>query len=133
MALRHIAGILLIVGFVLAMVTAIPMLFVGSAVSDIDPQYEWLGELIIVVGVLELVFGLGALLGGAMAITGNSWTMALVGSAFCIASVGPYYVSILLGAIAIAILFIAKREFELIAPAFEGDYDDYGEMEPPYY
>ncbi len=115
---RLIAGVLLVLAFIMALASAITILFMGSATDALDIPFigEALSSALYVCGAIELVFGLLGLLGGVMAITGKSWGVAFVGAVFGMLSIGWAFLGFVCGLIALILLLFSKDEFPGQAP-----------------
>ena len=137
MAKRHIAGVLLIVSFVLGLVTT-AIYFLASE----ETTWEALAEEYMLIGVVNLVFSIAALLGGIYALSGTSWALSIAGSVGGIIATGPFFLGSVCGLVALILVVISKDEFDQVKQEREmlkrGELvyvDEYGEpIEPePYY
>lgn len=126
---RVIAGILLIIGFIADLAQAMMTFVIGSEASSI-PGIGDASGVFYTCAVIELVFGILALVGAAMALSGKSWGLALVGSIFCLLSLGFVFIGSLMGLIALILIAVSKDEFEGQAPQYPPQYGYGG---PPQY
>jgi hypothetical protein len=101
------AGVMLLIGGILGLMTPVFMLGLGSMLFFI-PLY---GSIFIVCFVLILIFAVFALIGGVMAMQRKSWALALIGAIFCMFCIGPIYISSILGLIGLILVVISKDEF----------------------
>lgn len=114
-----IAGVLMIIVFLMAMITASGMfLFDTDALTDIEEIEEEIGEdldvelvetAMDVCGALILVFGIVALISALCAIKRIYWGLALLGSILGIFTIGPWFLGSILS-IAALILLIMSRD-----------------------
>jgi hypothetical protein len=134
---RAVAGILLIVGFIANLVQAMMIFIIGAEVSAF-PGGGDAESVLYICATIELIFGIFAIVGAAMALSGKSWGLALVGSIFCLLSLGFMLIGSLMGLIALILIAISKDEFEGQAPAYAPaygapPYGQYGAPPPPMY
>lgn len=114
-----IAGVFMIIAFILTILTASSFFFLDTSTIDIEEQQ--IGEEIdqgliqgvtTACGVLILVFGLFLLIGGIFAIKRIHWGISLIGAILGIFSVGPWFLGSLLSIIALILLVISRDEFK---------------------
>jgi len=103
------AGVLLLIGGILALIDGVIVLALGSLAGSLVPEA---GAIYAVCGALVMVFGILGLLGGIVALQRKLWALALVGAIFCMLSIGPYFISSILGLIALILVAISKNEFQ---------------------
>ena len=99
-----VGGVLLIIGGVLALFNGILLFAVGSTMIDV-------GGNITCCGGLELLFAIGAIIGGISALQRTEYTWALIGAILCLISVGPLFMSSLLGLIALIMIATSQDDF----------------------
>lgn len=99
-----VGGVLLIIGGVLALFNGIIIFALGSVTVSV-------GGSLTCCGGLELLFGIGALVGGISALQRSGFTWALIGAVLCLISVGPLFISSLLGLVALILIATSQNEF----------------------
>lgn len=106
-----IGGVFILLAAVMAFASG-GMLIVGSEIAeDIDPT-GMLEDALVVCGAIEMVFGIIALMGAVMALTGKSWGLAIVGGIFGLLGVGLWGLGFIFGLIGLILVAISKDEFE---------------------
>ncbi len=114
-----IAGILMIIAFLLALVTAGSLFLIDEDLMadiedeiDEDIDLDFVETISEVCGILLVVFGIILLVGGICAIKRIYWGVAIGGSIVGIFSLGPMYLGSVFSVIALILLFISKDEFD---------------------
>lgn len=105
----NVAGILLILSGLIAFYTSYRFFVAQELV------YEELGYSvgsIACCGMLEIVFGIGAILGGYVATTQRRFTLALIGSILGMLSLGPLFAGSILAFLALIIITLRRDDFE---------------------
>ena len=112
------AGILMILAFLLAVFNAASFLFLDINVGNVEDQVgeqissDLVNTVLNVCGAITLIFGLFLLVGGIFAIKRVHWMIALIGSILGIFTIGPMFAGSILSLIALILLFLAKDEFK---------------------
>ena len=112
------AGILMILAFILAVFNAASFLFLDINVGNVEDQVgeqissDLVNTVLNVCGAITLIFGLFLLVGGIFAIKRVHWMIAVIGSILGIFSIGPMFAGSILSLIALILLFLAKDEFK---------------------
>lgn len=84
-----------------------------AATMGAMPGGEEVGGIIVVCGIVFMIFGILALLGGIMSVTRKSWAMALIGSIFGLFCLGLlFFEASILSIIALILIAISKDEFQ---------------------
>ena len=119
-----IAGVLLIVVAVMGLIVA--MVFMGAVDIGLgmldsyvveDPtgtatgMVDMIQGILMVCGVIFMIFGLLALLGGLMPVLRKSWGLAMMGAIFGIFTLGPYALGSILSIVALILIIMSKDEF----------------------
>ncbi len=113
-----IAGILMIIAFLLAAYNAASFFFLDVDVGNIEEQVgeqisqDLVNTVINVCGAVTLVFGFFLLLGGYFAIKREHRIIAIIGSILGILSIGPLFLGSIFSVAALVLLLMAKDEFE---------------------
>ncbi len=128
-----IAGILMIIAFILAILAASEVLFLDIGTVNLDEQaggeieedidQDYIQSILNVCGVLILVFGVFLLIGGIFAIKRIHWGIALLGAILGLFSIGPWFLGTILSLAALVLIFLSRDEFKE-----EGE--DKGDIEP---
>ncbi|UCH89943.1 MAG: hypothetical protein JSV49_04670 [Thermoplasmata archaeon] len=103
-----VAGIILIIGAFAAIGEGAVLLIFGA---EMEAAYGF-GELFLLCGIIELVFGLIALVGGAFAVQRKMWALALTGAIFGLISIGFLFIGSICGLIALIMIAISKDDFD---------------------
>lgn len=117
-----IAGILMIIAFLLAVYQAAGIFLIDTGSMDIQSQIDdqvdqnidmsMIDTILNICGALMLIFGLFLLLGGIFAIKRVHWMISLTGSILGIFTIGPMFAGSIMSLIALVLLFLAKDEFK---------------------
>ncbi len=113
-----IAGVLMIIAFLLAVFNAASFLFLDVNVGNVEDQVgeqissDLVNTVLNVCGAITLIFGLFLLVGGIFAIKRVHWMIAVIGSILGIFSIGPMFAGSILSLVALILLFLAKDEFK---------------------
>lgn len=113
-----IAGVLMIIAFLLAVYNAASFFFLDVDIGNIEEQVgeqvsqDLVNNVLNACGVITLIFGFFLLVGGIFAIKKVHWGVALIGSILGIFSIGPMFIGSVLSIAALILLFMAKDEFE---------------------
>ncbi len=114
-----LGGVLIIVAGVLALIMAISFIVLDPQdLEDLDNQqlrdsgitYSDLDEMLGICGVIEIVFGAIAIIGGLFAVTRKHFALAVVGGIFGLISIG-FLIGALLGLIGLVLVVISRDEF----------------------
>jgi ribosomal protein L40E len=100
------AGILMIITGILAIGQGGLFLLTGSIAAQIDVPTGG----ITCCGLLSILFGLAALIGGYFSLSRSSWTFAMLGAVLAMLS-GAFVIGFVLGLIALILVGISKEEF----------------------
>jgi hypothetical protein len=98
---------MLLIGGILAMLYGAIIAMVGGLVDFVPGM----GTIFYFCGGIEIIFGLISILGGVMAFQRRTWALALTGSILCMLSIGPYFISSILGLIALILVAVSREEF----------------------
>jgi hypothetical protein len=90
--------------------------FVAGAGATTVPGIGDISGMIYTCAILELIFGIFALVGATMAFSGRSWGIALMGAIFCLLSVGFLFLGSLFGLLGLIFIAISREEFEGATP-----------------
>ena len=113
-----IAGVLMILAFILAVFNAASFLFLDINVGNVEDQVgeqissDLVNTVLNVCGAITLIFGLFLLIGGIFAIKRVHWMIALIGSILGLFTIGPMFTGSILSLVALILLFLAKDEFK---------------------
>lgn len=119
-----VAGILLIIAGVLAIMSWIQMLFIDATtiesivnISEIqqmlpDITPEQIVDLFSTCAIIGIVISIFPILGGVLALKKKLWGIALVGSIIGLFSIGMLLTSSGLSLISLILLIISRKEFE---------------------
>ncbi|MFO7792853.1 MAG: hypothetical protein R6W73_07755 [Candidatus Saliniplasma sp.] len=114
-----IAGLLMIIAFILAVVAAGQIFLFDLDAVDIEEELEGeeVGQELIetvmnVCGAVFLILGIFLLVGGILAIKRMYWGVALAASIAGIFSMGPFFLGSVLSLIALVLIVMSKDEFK---------------------
>ncbi|MEF8832487.1 MAG: hypothetical protein V5A66_03090 [Candidatus Thermoplasmatota archaeon] len=118
-----IAGVLMIIAFILTIFQASGFFLLDSGSIDIEEELE--NENVIqeidpglidmitnACGVLVLVLGIFLLIGGILAIKRIHWGISMLGAILGLFSFGPWFLGSLLSFLALIFLYLSKDEFK---------------------
>lgn len=100
-------GVLLIVAGILGAIGGVVTMMFSSALFF----FPGLETLLLVCGLLQIIFGAFALIGGVMGIQRKMWGLALVGGILGIFAIGPYALASILSLIGLILIAVSKQEF----------------------
>jgi len=108
-----LAGALILVSGILALITGIYMMADPGSVLQMysDIGYEFTEEIVAAAGAITVIFGIIAVIGGAMAIRRKHWGVAVAGGVFAFLGSGLFFIGTLLGLIGLILVIVARREF----------------------
>ncbi len=113
-----IGGALLLVAGILAMINWIWFVLIWAVFTDLTaglpvaiPGLEGLTTIFLVCGIIGLIFGLIAMLGGIMALRRSGWVIAILGSILGLLSMGFVFTSSILSLVALILIALSKDEF----------------------
>jgi len=118
-----IAGILMIIAFLIAILTASGVFFLDLDTMDFEDEIgeeldpDLFDTVLNVCGVLILIFGIFLMIGGIFAIKRVHWSISMLGAILGLFSLGPWFFGSILSFIALILLFLSKDEFKR-----EGEY-----------
>lgn len=105
----------LLAGAILSIASGVCALITGIALVLIGPTYGLLvatgGAQITLCGIVSIVLGVPAMLGGAFALKRKHFSLAVVG-AFTGMAAGGLYVGFLLGLVALVLYLFSNADFE---------------------
>lgn len=113
-----IAGVLMIIAFLLAGYNAASFFFLDVDIGNIEEQVgeqvsqDLVNNVLNACGVITLIFGFFLLVGGIFAIKKVHWGVAFIGSILGIFSIGPMFIGSVLSIGALILLIMAKDEFK---------------------
>jgi len=117
-----IAGILMIIAFLIAVYQAAGIFLLETNTMDIEDQIDnqvdqdidmsFIDTILNICGAVMLIFGFFLLLGGIFAIKKVHWMIAFIGSLLGVFTIGPLFAGSILSLIALVLLFLAKDEFK---------------------
>ncbi len=119
-----IAGILLIIAGILALIYWIQFLLFDSTMLEsnidisqlqqLDPSLtiDRIVEILNTCAIIGCVLSIFPILGGIIAIKKKLWGISLVGSIFGLFTLGIFFTSSILSLIALILLIISKKEFQ---------------------
>ena len=125
-SLPTIAGILLIIAGILALITWGFVAALGGAIESGESEFsqipgfdlgmagvslDFIGGFLIVCGIIGVIFALIALFGGIMAIQKKKWAIALLGSIIGLFTIGPWFLSSILSLIGLILIAVTRQEF----------------------
>ncbi len=114
-----LGGVLIIVAGVLALVMAISFIMLDPQdLEELDNQqlrdsgitFSDLDEILGICGVIEIIFGTIAIIGGLFAVTRKHFALAVIGGIFGLISIG-FLIGGLLGLIGLVLVVISRDEF----------------------
>ncbi len=113
-----IAGVLMIIAFILAVVAAGQIFFLDMDalnLEELEEQeefgVEFVETIMNVCGAIFLILGIFLLIGGILAIKRIHWGIALAASIAGIFSMGPFFIGSVLSLVALVLIFMSKDEF----------------------
>ncbi|MGM0405648.1 MAG: hypothetical protein ACQEQM_05855 [Thermoplasmatota archaeon] len=113
-----IAGVLMIIAFILAVVAAGQIFFLdidALNLEELEGQEElgvdFVKTIMNVCGAIFLIVGIFLLVGGILAIKRIYWGISLAASIAGIFSMGPFFLGSILSLIALVLIFMSKNEF----------------------
>ncbi len=113
-----IAGVLMIIVFILAVVAAGQIFFLDmDAVNleELEGREEFSVELVETImnvcGAIILILGVFLLIGGFLAIKRIHWGVALAASIAGVFTIGPLFIGSVLSLVALVLIFMSKDEF----------------------
>jgi hypothetical protein len=101
-----IAGVLEIIAGGAALILAFGLFIAGALVGFVTQMPLWLSTLIPIVAVPLIIVGILDLIGGIYALLRKAWGLALAGAVVSLVS------SPLLGIVALVLVIISRREFK---------------------
>ena len=113
---------MLIIGFIMNLAQAMIIIIAGAESSSIPGFGAEVSGLLYTCAIIEIVFGVFALVGATMCFSGRSWGLALVGSIFCRLSIGLVFLGSLCGLIALILIAVSRDEFEGGSPPYQPQY-----------
>jgi len=78
----------------------------------VDISSDSIKELLIICGSIGFFLSIFTILGGIMSIKHQMWKISIVGGILGIFSIGPLFVSSILSAIGVILVFISRNEFQ---------------------
>jgi hypothetical protein len=111
MAIRIVAGVLLIISFIMAVLYVLVLALALGIISSLGGA----GMVTSMVGLCTVIFlaiAIFSFLGALCAFRGKNWWLALAGAVFAIFSFGPFFVGSICGFIALVFIAISKGEFD---------------------
>jgi hypothetical protein len=114
-----IGGILIVIAGILAIAMGILYIVIEphdleswgySPINEADLSLADLEEILGMCGVVELIFGLVAIIGGIFAIMRRSFGLSIIGGIFGLIGIG-FFIGSLLGLIGLILVAISKDEF----------------------
>lgn len=78
----------------------------------VDISSDSIKELLIICGSIGFFLSIFTILGGIMSIKHQMWKISIVGGTLGIFSIGPLFVSSILSAIGVILVFISRNEFQ---------------------
>lgn len=105
----NIAGILIIISGIVAFYTSYQFFQAEVLIAE---EYGIDVSSIGCCGVLEIIFGIGAILGGFFATTQRRFLFPLIGSILGMLSFGPFWIGSILAFIGMLLIVMHKDEFE---------------------
>jgi len=109
-----IAGILLIIASIIAILNYSYILFIFddlSSIYSVIPNASDVSNILFVCFIIGIIFSILALLGGIISIKRKTWSLALTGSIFGLLTVGPLFISSVLSLVALILIAISKDDF----------------------
>ena len=104
-------GILVLAGGILSCLLGVVNLLFANAFAQVGLPLN-LSALVGYCGVVEIIFGSVAVIGGVFGVMRKKYSLAMVGAVFCILSVGYVYISVILGILGLLMLMLARHDFE---------------------
>ncbi len=108
------AGVLLIIGAVIAILNAIFNIVIVSSTVSLPEGYTGYSEAVEFLRVcllIDIVLAVIAIFGGVMAVKRKAWGVALTGSILGLFTLGPLFISSILSLIALILIAVSKEEF----------------------
>jgi len=113
-----LAGILMIVAFILAILTASGIYFLDLDTIEIEGELEqefdqdFLKSIFNFCGVFILIISVFLLLGGIFAVKKSHWNISIIGAVLGIFTIGPFFLGSIISFAAIVLLLLSKSEFK---------------------
>ena len=107
-------GVLLLIGSLVGLIFWAYYSFVVGSVGGMFSFIPGMSEattILLICGAIGIIFSIVGLLGAVMAIQRKKWVVALVGSILCLFTLGFFFVSSILGLIALILIAISKNDF----------------------
>ncbi len=118
-----IAGVMMIVAFLISILTASGLFFFDVDTLDLEDDLRdediaeefddaFVESILDACGVLVLVFGVFLLLGGIFALKRDHWSISIMGAILGSFSIGPLFLGSLLSLIALILILLSRDEFK---------------------
>jgi magnesium-transporting ATPase (P-type) len=116
----NIAGILLIIAGILAIVSWVSVITMDFSMIDItqlqeiDPTIteERVRELMTLCGIIMCILSVFPLLGGILSFKRKLWGIAVTGGILGLFTIGPFFASSLLSLIGLIVVVMSRKEFQ---------------------
>lgn len=107
-------GWLILISGILAVITGIYMIVDPETFVQLytDIGYTFSTDVMVGAGVMTLIFGIVAIVGGVAAIKRRSWGLAIIGGFLGFVASGAFFLGTLLGLIGLILVAVSKREFK---------------------
>lgn len=114
-----IAGILLIIAGVLALLSWVSVITMATSIinismlqeMDVTMTVERAREILVICGIIGCILAIFPILGGIVALKRKLWGMALAGGILGLFTIGPLFLSSILALISIILIIISRQEF----------------------
>jgi len=115
--LSLIGGILIILAGVMGLVIggillAINVDDLGAYGVDVAGLTDMVENILTVCGVIFIIFGLIAFVGGVFGVMRKHWGLAVLGGVFGLLCLGPYMLGSLFGLVGLILVIVAKKDFD---------------------
>ena len=115
-----IAGILLIIAGVLALLSWVSVITMATSIIDISMLQEMdvtmtverAREILVICGTIGCILAIFPILGGIVALKRKLWGMALAGGILGLFTIGPLFLSSILALIGIILVITSRKEFQ---------------------
>ncbi len=106
-------GALILISGILAVLTGIYMTvdtsWVGTMLADLG--FSFAEEIIVAIGVLTVIFGIVALVGGYFAVKRKRWGIAIVGGVLGTLAAGAIGLGLIFGLIGLILVAVSRKDF----------------------
>ena len=106
-----IGGVLVLIGGIISCLIGVLDLILSTNLAQVGMVITMTGY-VGYCGIVEVIFGSVAIIGGIFGIMRNRFSLAVIGAIFCMLSMGFVYISVVLGILGLLMLMLAQHDFD---------------------